>query len=93
MKKSITLLAYRRTIHKNITCPDGQARTFPTYRIAFQNGKGKIYHASVLYWYKTDKHSVSCCSCPAQDYKRTCYHRELIMQDPKLQALITGDKR
>ena len=91
--KTITLLGYRRTLHQDIACPDGVTRTFYTYRVAFQNGKNKIYHASVLYWYKRDEHSVSCCSCPAQAYKRTCYHRQAIMADPKLQALIKGDKQ
>lgn len=91
--KKVKVIAYRRTLHRDKLCPDGVTRSFYTYRIAFQNGKGKIYHASVLYWYKQDKHSVSCCSCPADQYKKQCYHRQAIMQDPKLQALIQGDKQ
>jgi hypothetical protein len=93
MKKTITLISYRRTHHKNILCPDGQERSFDTYRVAFQNGKKKVYHASVLYWYKQDKYSAVCCTCPAGDYRRRCYHLDAIMQDPKLQALIKGDKQ
>ena len=91
--KTITLMAYRRTLHPDKLCPDGVTRSFFTYRIAFRNGKGKIYHASILYWYKRDTHSVSCCSCPAWDYKRVCYHRQAIMADKKLQALVQGDEQ